>query len=290
MDEVLQGLSLHEKATVELVLDGDARVKDEINYDLCLVGEDPEEINFSFANFWVQGHDLPLGFASEGLAKSLGNTMGMLRLIGVLSGEGSSIVDKGESLDRDQLPKVVESSVGLTGNGSGRGEVKRTCLHGAVSLAKGVVGTLAAFGSKEKYIMDIDESKKRTRPLDCIEGESGVRLGATERFQLPWLCMSDFNNFLSVQDKWGGVSYLDNICRRFQDCIADCGLIEVSLLGPFTWERGSGTAHFVMERLDMAFANARWMQMFPYFKLFNLVSATSDHNPSNHQRFLQNGS
>ncbi|KAK8310698.1 hypothetical protein V6Z11_D02G200600 [Gossypium hirsutum] len=98
---------------------------------------------------------------------------------GVLSGEGSSIVDKGESLDRDQLPKVVESSVGLTGNGSGRGEVKRTCLHGAVSLAKGVVGTLAAFGSKEKYIMDIDESKKRTRPLDCIEGESGVRLGAT---------------------------------------------------------------------------------------------------------------
>lgn len=102
----------------------------------------------------------------------------------------------------------------------------------------------------------------------------------SERFQLPWLCMSDFNNFLSVQDKWGGVSYLDNICRRFQDCIADCGLIEVSLLGPFTWERGSGTAHFVMERLDMAFANARWMQMFPYFKLFNLVSATSDHNPS----------
>ncbi|MBA0586329.1 hypothetical protein Gorai_017072, partial [Gossypium raimondii] len=220
MDEVLQGLSLHEKATVELVLDGDARVKDEINYDLCLVGEDPEEINFSFANFWVQVHDLTLGFASEGLAKSLGNTMGMLRLIGkygdstfhggvcrllvrwrevgtganfqilgkhfsvsnvegVLSGEGSSIVDKGESLDRDQLPKVVKSSVGLTGNGSGRGEVKRTCLHGAVSLAKGVVGTLAAFGSKEKYIMDIDESKKRTRPLDCIEGESGVRLGAT---------------------------------------------------------------------------------------------------------------
>ncbi|KAH1098439.1 hypothetical protein J1N35_015360 [Gossypium stocksii] len=66
--------------------------------------------------------------------------------------------------------------------------------------------------------------------------------------------------------------FLDNIRRRFQDCIADCGLIEVSLLGPFTWGRGRGTAHFVMERLDMAFANARWMQMFPYFKLFNLIA------------------
>ncbi|MBA0640061.1 hypothetical protein Goklo_023043 [Gossypium klotzschianum] len=54
-------------------------VENEINYDLCLVekGEDPEEINFAFADFWVQVHDLCLGLASKGLAKSLGNTMGM---------------------------------------------------------------------------------------------------------------------------------------------------------------------------------------------------------------------
>ncbi|MFQ6659998.1 hypothetical protein Gotur_028668 [Gossypium turneri] len=62
-------------------------VEDEINYDLCLVGpwlfinlekgEDPEEINFAFADFLVQVHDLCPGLASKGLAKSLGNTMGM---------------------------------------------------------------------------------------------------------------------------------------------------------------------------------------------------------------------
>ncbi|MBA0790834.1 hypothetical protein Gohar_015456 [Gossypium harknessii] len=40
-------------------------------------GEDPEEINFAFADFLVQVHDLCPGLASKGLAKSLGNTMGM---------------------------------------------------------------------------------------------------------------------------------------------------------------------------------------------------------------------
>ncbi|MBA0556687.1 hypothetical protein Golob_026767, partial [Gossypium lobatum] len=194
---------------------------------------------------------------------------------GVLSGEGSSIVDKGESLDRDQLPKVVKSSVGLTGNGSGRGEVNRTCLHGAVSLAKGVLGesgvrlvatgTTFALGLSSSELLIV--SSYSSNHIDVIVESSNFHKWRITVFM--------------VQDKWGGVSYLDNICRRFQDCIADCGLIEVSLLGPFTWERGRGTAHFVMERLAMAFANARWMQMFPYFKLFNLVSATLDHNPSN---------
>ncbi|MBA0732697.1 hypothetical protein Gogos_016770 [Gossypium gossypioides] len=54
-------------------------VEDEINYDLCLVekSEDPEEINFAFADFLVQVHNLCPGLASKGLAKSLGNTMEM---------------------------------------------------------------------------------------------------------------------------------------------------------------------------------------------------------------------
>ncbi|MFQ6619903.1 hypothetical protein Gotur_001385 [Gossypium turneri] len=88
------------------------KVEDKINYNLCLVGkflgervvkfncmertllaqwrplkgatvkpmresEDPEEINFAFADFWVQVHDLPLRLAFNGLAKSIENTMGM---------------------------------------------------------------------------------------------------------------------------------------------------------------------------------------------------------------------
>ncbi|MBA0674898.1 hypothetical protein Goari_016467, partial [Gossypium aridum] len=77
MDETLQKLSLHEKENVELVIDRDIEVVDEINYDLYLVGEDPEEINFAFADFWVQVHDLPLRLVFNGLAKSIGNTMGI---------------------------------------------------------------------------------------------------------------------------------------------------------------------------------------------------------------------
>ncbi|MBA0674896.1 hypothetical protein Goari_016465 [Gossypium aridum] len=91
-------------------LTGIFKVEDEINYDICLVSkfmgervvklnamertllelwgplkgatikpmgriacEDPEEINFSFVDFQVQVHDLLLGLAFKGLARSLGN-------------------------------------------------------------------------------------------------------------------------------------------------------------------------------------------------------------------------
>ncbi|KAH1130680.1 hypothetical protein J1N35_002058 [Gossypium stocksii] len=39
-------------------------------------GEDPEKVEFFSVDFWVQVHDLPTGFASKSLAKSLGNVMG----------------------------------------------------------------------------------------------------------------------------------------------------------------------------------------------------------------------
>lgn len=42
-------------------------------------------------------------------------------------------------------------------------------------------------------------------------------------------------------------------------------------------ERGSNA--FVMEKLDCAFINQQWVDVFPYDKLDNLVSDTSDHNP-----------
>ncbi|MBA0678588.1 hypothetical protein Goari_019925, partial [Gossypium aridum] len=39
-------------------------------------GENPENIEFSFVNFWVQVHDLPPRLASINLAKSLGGLIG----------------------------------------------------------------------------------------------------------------------------------------------------------------------------------------------------------------------
>ncbi|KAJ8773267.1 hypothetical protein K2173_028444 [Erythroxylum novogranatense] len=40
-------------------------------------GESPTDVDFINTNVWVQFHGLPLGFASEALAKSIGNLMGI---------------------------------------------------------------------------------------------------------------------------------------------------------------------------------------------------------------------
>ncbi|PPR99668.1 hypothetical protein GOBAR_AA21002 [Gossypium barbadense] len=62
----------------------------------------------------------------------------------------------------------------------------------------------------------------------------------------------------------------------FRDCIMDCHLSKPQLVGSeFTWERGRGADSFVMERLDRAFMNSNWTQLFPLFWLFNLTQLNS---------------
>ncbi|MBA0695616.1 hypothetical protein Goari_002229, partial [Gossypium aridum] len=39
-------------------------------------GENPKDVNFHYADFWFQVHDLPSRFTSEPLARNLGNVMG----------------------------------------------------------------------------------------------------------------------------------------------------------------------------------------------------------------------
>jgi len=62
--------------------------------------------------------------------------------------------------------------------------------------------------------------------------------------------------------------------------VSDAGLVDVFMEGyPFTWFKSLGTPRAVEERLDRAFANASWFQLFPNAKVKNLVSSASDHYP-----------
>ncbi|XVF52633.1 hypothetical protein PTKIN_Ptkin05aG0033900 [Pterospermum kingtungense] len=47
----------------------------------------------------------------------------------------------------------------------------------------------------------------------------------------------------------------------------------------FTWKRGRSRKNWVMERLDRAVVNQSWKDLFPHFKVPNLVSSRSDHSP-----------
>lgn len=47
----------------------------------------------------------------------------------------------------------------------------------------------------------------------------------------------------------------------------------------FTWERSKGTSRWARERLDRAFANEDWWQLFPLCKLPVFHTICSDHDP-----------
>ncbi|KAG5517160.1 hypothetical protein RHGRI_037799 [Rhododendron griersonianum] len=98
--------------------------------------------------------------------------------------------------------------------------------------------------------------------------------------RLPWLCMGDFNQVLSVEDKLGGVSPSQNLLSAFHEMISSCGLVDLEFKGPkFTWRNNRREDAFIMERIDMAFANADWREMHEHAMVLVEAAIGSDHNP-----------
>lgn len=98
--------------------------------------------------------------------------------------------------------------------------------------------------------------------------------------RVPWLCIGDFNQVLNVEDKRGG--NLPNLgrIRDFREMLEDCGLTDLECKGPkFTWRNNRSDGEFIMERIDLAFANARWREEFDTAMVLAEVAVGSDHNP-----------
>ncbi|XVE89269.1 hypothetical protein DITRI_Ditri19aG0189600 [Diplodiscus trichospermus] len=69
---------------------------------------------------------------------------------------------------------------------------------------------------------------------------------------LPWFCIGNFNEILSVDEKWGG--------------------------SQFTWSRGI-RENAIFERLDRGFGTESWSELFPASVEKHIVSTYSDHCP-----------
>ncbi|GMJ06052.1 hypothetical protein HRI_004274400 [Hibiscus trionum] len=55
----------------------------------------------------------------------------------------------------------------------------------------------------------------------------------------PWLIGGDFNALLHLEDRRGGQSGRNYVCRKFQNFVFSCALQEVEFKGSkFTWSRG----------------------------------------------------
>ncbi|KAF7154187.1 hypothetical protein RHSIM_Rhsim01G0110800 [Rhododendron simsii] len=97
---------------------------------------------------------------------------------------------------------------------------------------------------------------------------------------IPWMCIGDFNQVLSVEDKRGGNIPNMGRIRVFQEMLEECGLTDLECKGPrFTWRNNRNASDFIMERIDIAFANARWREIFDTALVMVEVAVGSDHNP-----------
>ncbi|KAH7851099.1 hypothetical protein Vadar_007269 [Vaccinium darrowii] len=97
---------------------------------------------------------------------------------------------------------------------------------------------------------------------------------------LPWLSIGDFNEVLSLEDKLGGNCPSQRRLASFHDMLNYCGLLDLDYKGPkFTWRNNRSGPDCIMERIDMAFANSRWRELFDQALVLVDTAIGSDHNP-----------
>uniref|UniRef100_A0A7N2R7P6 DUF4283 domain-containing protein n=1 Tax=Quercus lobata TaxID=97700 RepID=A0A7N2R7P6_QUELO len=101
----------------------------------------------------------------------------------------------------------------------------------------------------------------------------------SNRCDLPWVIIGDFNELLHANEKEGGNARPEGQMKLFRDTINSCELRDMGYCGSdFTWSRKLGTKGWVRERLDRAFVSTEWIGMFPTAKIFHVANSVFDHN------------
>jgi exonuclease III len=94
----------------------------------------------------------------------------------------------------------------------------------------------------------------------------------------PWLCIGDFNEVLTMTEKWGGGVRANSQMREFQITMEFCEFTDLGYSGPkFTWSNCREEQDFIKERLDRGVANSSWRELFPEAEIVVEAVTTSDH-------------
>ena len=91
------------------------------------------------------------------------------------------------------------------------------------------------------------------------------------RISAPWICVGDYNEILSSDEKQGGVPKPLNHMEAFWATLLHCGLEDIGFQGNiFTWNNGRHGNAFVQKRLDRACATMEWKEIYSEMRVFPL--------------------
>lgn len=104
-------------------------------------------------------------------------------------------------------------------------------------------------------------------------------LGQQHQQGRPWLCLGDFNEILTCDEKMGGAARPQQYLDSFREALETCDLGDIGYEGDkFTWRNHSKEmASYICERLDRATANIQWCEAFLEFSMVNGKPRHSDH-------------
>lgn len=103
-----------------------------------------------------------------------------------------------------------------------------------------------------------------------------IKLGSF--FHCPWCLIGDFNEILSLSDKYGGRKFTRN--KGLGRVLELCELTPLPFSGPkYAWSNGRPGEALIMERIDMVLSNVGWSNKFPEARVVHLCKMSSDHNP-----------
>ncbi|KAG7571789.1 Endonuclease/exonuclease/phosphatase superfamily [Arabidopsis suecica] len=152
--------------------------------------------------------------------------------------------------------------------------------------------TILANVPEDGEIVETEENQTEEDQTEEIDGVNGERNQANlgtkklanknngkQKDCNPWVVVGDFNVILSASEHSRSLEYLQDqaAMRVFQDVILDCGLEDLSYVGPkLTWSI-SQDDHPICKKLESAMVNSCWLRSFPNTSAFFEMGGVSDH-------------
>ena len=92
------------------------------------------------------------------------------------------------------------------------------------------------------------------------------------QYQMPWMCLGDFNEIVSTTEKPGGPSRAQQQMEGFRKAIDFCGFQDMGYEGPkFTWCNQRPNEGRIQLRLDRVLVTVEWAEYYQNARVFHIV-------------------